>query len=207
MSTKRIMFAAATVMVFWMADTSETQAQYQRGANLSRGISSVQGYGRAGGLRGGFGARGGIRGRGVRGGVDTLFYGNTGHEFARTIPRVFGDPILPYFSLFPPVYYSTPVARPYGFSPFALPPGVQPAEGIVGPGEPQMTVNPFFNQEQNDDADGEENEDADEPAQNQQAKRRQVVTNPFFVKELSPEQAKRLAGKTPAKSLDVTDLR
>jgi hypothetical protein len=30
----------------------------------------------------------------------------------------------PYYALFPPVYYSFPVARPYGFSPFAYPPGV-----------------------------------------------------------------------------------
>ena len=27
-------------------------------------------------------------------------------------------------ALYPPVYYSYPVARPYGFSPFAYPPGV-----------------------------------------------------------------------------------
>lgn len=29
----------------------------------------------------------------------------------------------PYFSIHPPVYYSYPVPRPYGFSPFAYPPG------------------------------------------------------------------------------------
>lgn len=29
----------------------------------------------------------------------------------------------PYYALFPPVYYSFPVARPYGYSPFAYPPG------------------------------------------------------------------------------------
>lgn len=31
---------------------------------------------------------------------------------------------IPYFSLHPPVYYSQPVARTYGYSPFAYPPGV-----------------------------------------------------------------------------------
>jgi hypothetical protein len=31
---------------------------------------------------------------------------------------------VPYFSLYPPVYYSYRVARTYGYSPFAYPPGV-----------------------------------------------------------------------------------
>jgi hypothetical protein len=30
---------------------------------------------------------------------------------------------IPYYALYPPVYYSYPVARPYGYSPFAYPPG------------------------------------------------------------------------------------
>ena len=33
-------------------------------------------------------------------------------------------PIPPYFSLHPPVYYSFPVARTYGYSPYAYPPGI-----------------------------------------------------------------------------------
>ncbi|MBI3837392.1 MAG: hypothetical protein HY288_05605 [Planctomycetia bacterium] len=31
---------------------------------------------------------------------------------------------IPFYALYPPVYYSYPVARPYGYSPFAYPPGV-----------------------------------------------------------------------------------
>ena len=31
---------------------------------------------------------------------------------------------MPYFALHPPVYYSYPVARTYGFSPFPYPPEV-----------------------------------------------------------------------------------
>ena len=31
--------------------------------------------------------------------------------------------LLPFYALYPPVYYSYPVARPYGYSPFAYPPG------------------------------------------------------------------------------------
>lgn len=30
---------------------------------------------------------------------------------------------VPYYAMYPPVYYSHPVARPYGYSPFAYPPG------------------------------------------------------------------------------------
>ena len=31
---------------------------------------------------------------------------------------------VPYYAMHPPVYYSYPVPRPYGYSPFAYPPGV-----------------------------------------------------------------------------------
>ncbi len=33
------------------------------------------------------------------------------------------DQRIPYYALYPPVYYSYPVARTYGYSPFAYPPG------------------------------------------------------------------------------------
>ena len=36
----------------------------------------------------------------------------------------FDNGAVPYFSLHPPVYYSYRVARTYGYSPFAYPPGV-----------------------------------------------------------------------------------
>ncbi len=47
---------------------------------------------------------------------------------------------IPYFALHPPVYYSRPVARPYGYSPFAYPPGVMTPEGQ--PAQPQVLYNP-----------------------------------------------------------------
>ncbi len=34
----------------------------------------------------------------------------------------------PYYALYPPVYYSYPVARTYGYSPFAYPPGTMTPE-------------------------------------------------------------------------------
>jgi hypothetical protein len=53
---------------------------------------------------------------------------------------------VPYYSLYPPVYYSHPVARPYGYSPFAYPPGtITPAVA------PQVAaveyINPYVSQD------------------------------------------------------------
>ena len=55
----------------------------------------------------------------------------------------------PFYALFPPVYYTAPVPRPYGYSPFAYPPGfitpeVEPiqAKQIINPYVPQKPVTP-----------------------------------------------------------------
>jgi len=50
---------------------------------------------------------------------------------------------IPYFALHPPVYYSHPVARPFGFTPFAVPPGVMPMEMKVSP-QLKVMVNPHY---------------------------------------------------------------
>jgi len=51
---------------------------------------------------------------------------------------------VPYFSMFPPVYYSMPVPRTYGWSPFAYPPGTMTPE--VEPPAPQDISNPYVPQ-------------------------------------------------------------
>jgi len=53
---------------------------------------------------------------------------------------------LPFFAKFPPVYYGDMVRRPYGFSPYALPPGIEPIEQkvIQQTMGPRSIVNPFF---------------------------------------------------------------
>jgi hypothetical protein len=51
---------------------------------------------------------------------------------------------IPYFSLFPPVYYSMPVPRTYGWSPFAYPPGTMTPE--VATDQPQDVINPYVPQ-------------------------------------------------------------
>ena len=47
---------------------------------------------------------------------------------------------IPYYSLHPPVYYSMPVPRSYGYSPFAYPPGTMTPEVVV---EPMEIKNPY----------------------------------------------------------------
>jgi hypothetical protein len=55
-------------------------------------------------------------------------------------------PVPPYFSLHPPVYYSVPVPRPYGYSPYALWPGMEPVETIALP-QAEEVLNPHVNEE------------------------------------------------------------
>lgn len=47
-----------------------------------------------------------------------------GYGFLSTGPNLYGGESIPYFSMHPPVYYSAPVPRTYGYSPFAYPPGI-----------------------------------------------------------------------------------
>jgi hypothetical protein len=49
---------------------------------------------------------------------------------------------VPYYAAFPPVYYSYPVPRTYGYSPFAYPPGTMTPEVAPEP-EPVTIVNPY----------------------------------------------------------------
>ncbi len=49
---------------------------------------------------------------------------------------------IPYFAKHPPVYYSYPVARTYGYSPYAYPPGVRTPE--PDPPQPLIIRSPFI---------------------------------------------------------------
>ncbi|MCS7306722.1 MAG: hypothetical protein NZ602_16640 [Thermoguttaceae bacterium] len=48
---------------------------------------------------------------------------------------------VPYFALHPPVYYTQPIGRPYGWSPFAYPAWVQTP--LVEPPRPMVIQNPY----------------------------------------------------------------
>ncbi|MCC9604498.1 hypothetical protein LOC68_27730 [Blastopirellula sp. JC732] len=63
----------------------------------------------------------------------------------------YGDniPSPPYYAIHPPVYYSYPVARPYGVSPFAIG-AYQPSQRFVYQAptpEPQVVMNPYVSTE------------------------------------------------------------
>ena len=57
-------------------------------------------------------------------------YSSNGWGFGWPTSCGAGDGV-PYFALFPPVYYSYRVPRTYGYSPFAYPPGIlTPSPGL-----------------------------------------------------------------------------
>jgi hypothetical protein len=56
---------------------------------------------------------------------------------------------VPYYAMHPPVYYSYPVPRPYGFSPWAYPPGVMTPEILGEMSGPKEIINPHVLPEEN----------------------------------------------------------
>jgi hypothetical protein len=81
---------------------------------------------------------------------------------------------VPYFAAHPPVYYSYPVPRTYGYSPFAYPPNVMTPEVVQEP-KPVTIVNPYVPQSQ---------ETKSEPAEDRSVEVRHqpqplVVINPY----------------------------
>ena len=64
-----------------------------------------------------------------------------GYDIGR-LYRVMADNV-PHFAAFPPVYYSAPVPRTYGYSPFAYPPGVMTPE-LVEEVAPVEIINPHY---------------------------------------------------------------
>ncbi len=85
------------------------------------------------GGRGGHGFGRGF-GTGIVGGYDD------GWDVAELYRQLYNN--LPYFALHPPVYYSEPVPRTYGYSPFAYPPGIMTPD-IVGEAQPVTINNPY----------------------------------------------------------------
>lgn len=65
--------------------------------------------------------------------------GGWGLPWGNEIPA-YADAV-PYFALHPPVYYSYPVARPYGDSPFPALPGSYTATPVDS--EPKIIMNPY----------------------------------------------------------------
>jgi hypothetical protein len=104
--------------------------------NSADAVGGVGSHGHGHGVRGrGFG-NGFGRGFGIAIGGD----GDYGWDIAELYRELFNN--LPYFALHPPVYYSEPVPRTYGYSPFAYPPGVMTPE-IVSEPQPVTINNPY----------------------------------------------------------------
>jgi hypothetical protein len=55
---------------------------------------------------------------------------------------IYANERLPYYSLFPPVYYKQAIPRSYGYSPYAYPLG-SPTPTPVSV-SPQLVMNPFY---------------------------------------------------------------
>lgn len=66
---------------------------------------------------------------------------NPGQMYGFAFPSANLQDRMPYFSLFPPTYYSYPVPRPYGYSPFAYPGFVQTPHPVVA--QPLTMANPY----------------------------------------------------------------
>lgn len=88
---------------------------------------------------------------------------------------------LPYFSLHPPVYYSHVVPRPYGFSPFAAPPGMIPAEMQVMPAS-EVIENPHYKpgETKPEDAKPEEEKTGSKKSIGRTTSLRREIMNPHY---------------------------
>ncbi|MGD9636098.1 MAG: hypothetical protein AB7G28_17770 [Pirellulales bacterium] len=93
---------------------------------------------------------------------------------------------VPYFAAHPPVYYSYPVPRTYGYSPFAYPPGVMTPDVMIGEEvKPVEIVNPYVPKEQQQAA------GVDQSAEHRNSTEPQplVIMNPFVAGAKSIAQA------------------
>ena len=88
-------------------------------------------------------------------------------------------PTPPYFAIHPPVYYSHPVPRTYGYSPYAYPGTVRTPEVSIAPAE--VIINPH----------AEQPEAETEAANNVKVVRAQVIENPYVRAELRTKKEQR----------------
>lgn len=126
--------AAALILVAALALVALPAATATAGGHGGGGHGGHVAHGGHGG-HGGHGHRGGIGGFGGGYGYAPI-YGNGWWPYTQGYM-----PLPPYFSVHPPVYYSHPVPRPYGMSPYPYTPRQEPAY-VIEP-QPQEIVNPY----------------------------------------------------------------
>lgn len=102
-----------------------------------------------------------------------VYGGYVGGPYYNGVPySIYSQDTIPYFALHPPVYYSRPVSRPYGMSPFAYPPG-----SVLPPfAQPQMVLNSYVTQ-------GDALPPATPPSPPPMPK---IIENPFFNEAKQP---------------------
>jgi hypothetical protein len=105
---------------------------------------------------------------------------------------------VPYFAAFPPVYYSQPVPRTYGYSPFAYPPGVMTPE-VVEAVEPQVIDNPYVEPVPAEGPAMVAPESVDQTTSVTPVRGPQVILNPY-VSQSAVAAGQRPAGAEPARS-------
>lgn len=86
-------------------------------------------------------------------------------------------PVPPYHALHPPVYYSQPIPRPYGHSPFAWRGGESQQ---INP-EPSVMINPYF-------------KPSEPKAKVEETRTARIIVNPFAV-----DDAEQLVGPANAR--------
>jgi len=93
-----------------------------------------------------------------------------------TTPFTLSERRIPYFSEHPPVYYSYPVARTYGLSPYAYPP-IPPAN--YSSPAPLEIENPYVPPKQEE----EQVDPTSDRTASRGVRRPRVVTNPYVTGE------------------------
>ena len=85
---------------------------------------------------------------------------------------------VPHFAAFPPVYYSAPMPRTYGYSPFAYPPGTRTPDLPVPVMAAKEILNPFF--KSSNTTEKKAVEEADKVTQRNSEPTPLVIANPFI---------------------------
>ncbi|HWB08106.1 MAG TPA: hypothetical protein VG826_02590 [Pirellulales bacterium] len=94
----------------------------------------------------------------------------------------------PFYALFPPVYYGAPVRRPYGYSPFAYPPGFMTPE--AEPIQPKEISNPYVPRK------------SVTPSSDRTAVAPKVIINPYVTRRSQSALAAKPPLDEPSPSID-----
>jgi hypothetical protein len=154
-----VLFTLAALSVSVTPDSAEAIGgrghSHGRGVSHGRGHHASHGFGHRHGLGRGFGFN--------------AFY-DDGWDIAELYRELLNN--VPYYALHPPVYYSYPVPRTYGYSPFAYPPHVMTPDVVIE-SQPVTIHNPHVPQQP---ADAKE---ADRAASTTRQPEPLVIANPY----------------------------